>query len=255
MQRLSLFLDIDGTILEIAGHPESVTVPDSLPPMLRRLETRLGGALALASGRNIATIDRLLSPYRGATIGVHGLEQRTHGGEVFRTTYSSPPPALRKSIAEILRRFPGAFVEDKGVAIAVHERGSTAEARALSDALNGLCSQIGADWHCIAGRSVFEIKPRAVNKGTALESVMRSPPFSGTLPVAIGDDTTDIDLFNAAMRFGGMAVAVGDRIADAAKMHLQSPTAVLHLLQQWSVSADGESLADVEEMVRLAGRL
>jgi len=252
MSQPSLFLDIDGTLLELAGHPDAVTVPVFLPEILRRLDDKLHGALALASGRNIAAIDRLLSPYRGAAIGVHGLETRGRAGSIANHPLAMPTEALRREVARIVQGYPGTFVEDKGSAIAVHVRGDAVAAGTLADALNVLCIRLGPGWHCLPGHRVIEIKPAGLNKGTGLESAMRLPPFAGTLPVVIGDDITDLDMFEAGARFGGLTVAVGDRIADDGHLHLKSPVEVLRFLKRWSESIREESIADVATMLRQA---
>ncbi|MBL8519177.1 MAG: trehalose-phosphatase [Betaproteobacteria bacterium] len=252
MARPSLFLDVDGTLLELVGHPDAVTVPAALPQVLQRLDDKLHGALVLVSGRNIAAIDQMLSPYRGTAVGVHGLECRHRGGQIEHHPLALMPAVLRQEIVRIVREYPGAFVEDKGSAIAVHERGDIAAADALADALAALCARRGPGWHCLPGHRVVEIKPSEVNKGTGLESVMRNPQFAGTLPLVVGDDVTDLDMFAAGTRFGGMTVAVGDRITRNGNLHLRSPVNVLRFLKRWSESNRAESMADVEALVREA---
>ena len=76
----SLFLDVDGTLLDIAPAPELVIVPAELLATLSRLSALLGGALALVSGRPIVQLDRLFAPLRLPAAGEHGAEIRlAHG--------------------------------------------------------------------------------------------------------------------------------------------------------------------------------
>lgn len=253
MRRLSLFLDLDGTLIDLAEHPEAVTVPAQLSQILQQLDTRLGGALAMASGRNIDVLDRLLSPYRGSAIGVHGTERRLNAGAVFQTLSTPLPGALRQSIADIVARYPGAFIEDKGSAIAVHERGGDAlMAIALTDALQALCVRFAPGWQCLSGRRVVEIKPAGIDKGKGIAWLMQQPPFAGAMPVALGDDITDLDMFAAVMDRGGLTLAVGGRIAGDGHLHLRSPAAVLRFLEAWSASTAVETRADVEALARQA---
>ena len=252
MRHLSLFLDLDGTLIELAEHPDAVSVPMQLPSVLQRLDAKLGGALAMASGRNIAVLDRLLSPYRGSAIGVHGTERRLHGDAVVKHVLAPLPAALRDAIVDTARQHPGAFIEDKGSAIAVHERGDAAMARALFEQLRAVCERHGPGWQCLPGRRVVEIKPTGVDKGTGIEWLMQQAAFTITSPVAVGDDITDLDMFDAATRFGGLTVAVGERIAEDGHVHLHSPAAVLRFLEKWSTSSGDESLADVEALARQA---
>src|ERR1700728_4627285 len=77
----ALFLDIDGTLIDLAPTPDAVIVPSYLPGTLRRLSERLGGALAILSGRKLADIDNLLEP--GLTCAAeHGMMIRTPDGTI-----------------------------------------------------------------------------------------------------------------------------------------------------------------------------
>src|SRR5882762_2381045 len=53
------FLDIDGTLLDIAERPQLVRIDDDLGHLLATLRDASGGAVALISGRSVAEIDRL----------------------------------------------------------------------------------------------------------------------------------------------------------------------------------------------------
>ena len=68
---LAVFLDVDGTLLEIAPTPESVRVSDSVKILLSDLSLQLKGALALVSGaafpRWIRCSIRFGSPRRAFT--------------------------------------------------------------------------------------------------------------------------------------------------------------------------------------------
>src|SRR5579859_2732178 len=85
----ALFLDFDGTLIEIAATPEQVAVPPGLPSLLRGLADRLDRAVALVSGRPIADLDRWLAPLQLPTAGLHGLERRRPDGGLDRMA----PPA------------------------------------------------------------------------------------------------------------------------------------------------------------------
>src|ERR671919_3121452 len=87
---IALFLDVDGTLLEIEREPGAVHVPERLCRILERLPSATGGALALVSGRSLDQLDRLFSPLRLSAAGLHGLERRNLGAGVVRT---QPIPA------------------------------------------------------------------------------------------------------------------------------------------------------------------
>jgi len=117
----ALFLDFDGTLVEIADRPDAVVVPHDLGETLRALRGRLGGAMAIVTGRAIAVIDGFLAPDRFDAAGLHGAEYRL-AGELFPCRVEDHP-TLRLGIEELRRRFsnePGILIEDKGCSVAVH---------------------------------------------------------------------------------------------------------------------------------------
>ncbi len=77
--RPALFLDLDGTLLELAEEPDGVELSERLRKLLPKLPEATGGAVAFVSGRPIREIDRLLAPHRFALAGVHGNERRSNG--------------------------------------------------------------------------------------------------------------------------------------------------------------------------------
>src|SRR5512132_1160527 len=76
----ALFLDIDGTLLELAARPSAVTVDQDLAQLLRSLYDQTGGAVALISGRTVADADSLFAPLKLCVAGQHGAERRDFAG-------------------------------------------------------------------------------------------------------------------------------------------------------------------------------
>ncbi|MGH8238568.1 MAG: trehalose-phosphatase, partial [Steroidobacteraceae bacterium] len=119
----ALFLDVDGTILEIAETPHGVRVPESLKDLLNTLSVRLDSALALISGRTLDDLDRLFMPLRLTAAGVHGAERRETSGCVARP--SIDPRRLdeaRDVLADFVSWHPKLILEDKSCALALHFR-------------------------------------------------------------------------------------------------------------------------------------
>jgi trehalose 6-phosphate phosphatase len=209
--RWALFLDVDGTLLEIAETPESVRVPPNLKHVLSEASSRLGGALALVSGRPIADLDRLFAPLRLCASGVHGCERRNPDGTIDRPEVA--PEALapvRQELQAFAARHPGLLVEDKGFGVALHFRLAPEladQARALMDAL---CRKLGPQFALQSGKCVMEIRPTGFSKGTSIRAFMHVPPFAGRTPVFIGDDLTDEDGFAVVNELGGVSIKVGD---------------------------------------------
>ena len=206
----ALFLDIDGTLLDLAPTPTDVVIPADLPDLLRGLCRVLGGAVALVSGRALSDIDALLSPLTLAAAGQHGAEIRLPDGRIER--FDAAAGALAGLMAKVdafAAAYPGILVEDKGMTIAVHCRQAPQYQSELGRFLAGLAAEYPDCLETIRGHRVFEIKPRNLSKRTAVEQFMRGAPFAGRVPVFIGDDRTDEDGFAAVKAVGGHAIRVG----------------------------------------------
>ncbi len=216
---IALFLDIDGTIAEIAPRPELAAVPNELRPILAVLSDALDGAVALVSGRTIADIDRMLPWANLAVAGTHGLERRRPGERVA----SAPADAGLRGVAAALRAFcdsrPGLILEDKGGAVALHYR----QRPEIGDAVRTMAIRLtDANPRLVAleGKAVIEIKPDGRNKGSAIRDFMTEAPFAGRTPVFIGDDVTDEPGFAAVRELGGVAIRVGEERETLAEYRL-----------------------------------
>lgn len=241
VDRLALFLDVDGTLLEIAPTPDAVSVPAGLVPLLIDLCHRLDGALALLSGRPLAQLDTLLAPFRPAAAGVHGAELRGVDGLVLEALPSPPlDPALRRRLAAELAALPGVQLEDKGSAIACHYRAAP-QAEAGVKALARAAQQAHPELAVLEGRMVVELRRAGADKGRALNALMETPPFAGRMPIAVGDDVTDLDAFRAAEALGGRGLAVGTALAPGRPCVFAGPAAVLAWLDGLARAKDGET--------------
>lgn len=222
----AFFLDIDGTLIDIAPTPDAVIVPPGLPAMLGRLCGQTGGALALLTGRGIATVDRLFAPVRLPIGAIHGTEIRFPDGEIAASPHVPALAGIRRRLTDFVAAHPGALFEDKGSAVAVHFRTDPAlqgaverEVRAAAEAAGGLVVQ--------PGKMVFEVRPAGASKGHALAAFMAHAAFAARRPLAIGDDVTDESMFAAALRLGGCALRVGAAETDSvATVKFRDPAAV-----------------------------
>jgi trehalose 6-phosphate phosphatase len=230
-ENLALFLDIDGTLLDIAPVPEAVKVPEGLGPALSTLHRQLDGALAMISGRPIRQIDQLFKPLVLPASGEHGFEIRRIPHE--KVERFQPPTALnllRPSVTELARRMPGVIPEYKTGTIALHYRQVPKQAAAVRAAAEALIAGY-EDFAIQPGKMVIEIKPRNVDKGRAIALLMMAPPFESRIPVFVGDDDTDEHGFAAVKKLGGRAIHVGAG-HSAADTALPSPTHVRAWLMQ-----------------------
>lgn len=232
----ALFLDVDGTLVEIADTPDGV-VPDArLPQLLARRSEDLGGAVALISGRPIEMLDRLFAPLRLPVAGLHGLERRCADGTLRRAPVSPAILQAASAARAFVRDRPGLLVEDKGATIALHYRQApqledavTAFAEATAETLPGTTLQ--------RGKMVVEIRPAGDDKGTVIGAFMSEPPFEGRTPVFIGDDVTDEAGFIEVLRRNGHAIRIGDSRPTAASYRIESVPELLDWLESWSLTA------------------
>ena len=225
----ALFLDVDGTLLEIAPRPELVRVPRDLPTLLSRLSLQREAALALISGRPLAQLDRLFQPWRGAAAGLHGLERRRANGVVDRAVNGSSAEALdrlRPKLAALAADQSGLTLEDKGGTLALHYRAVPQRETEIRELAEALQREAATALRLIAGKMVVEFQPRSANKGLAVAAFLGEPPFIGRPPVFVGDDTTDEDGFVEIRRCGGIGIRVGPACETAAGYRLPSVASV-----------------------------
>ena len=168
-----LFLDVDGTLLELAETPSAVAVDRELKELLASVAQTLDGALALISGRSIGAVDRLFAPLRLPAAGLHGLERRTASG----TLHGTHDPDVRLDSARawltaFVDAHPGTLLEDKGAALAVHFRLAPRFEEAARRAVDAAARAVSG-YHVQEGKMVLEIKPRGITKATAAEAFMR----------------------------------------------------------------------------------
>jgi trehalose 6-phosphate phosphatase len=209
----SLFLDVDGTLVELTDTPSQTTADPEIIALLREMTLRLGGAVALVSGRKIETLDRLFAPLRLPAAGLHGVERRRYDGSIQGPHFvDTRLDRIRPALAELVAANPGALLEDKDQTIAVHYRLAPQIGELLRQAIVAICKPLENDYHIQGGNMMFEIKPRGLSKATAIGAFMKETPFSGRRPVFVGDDLTDQDGFAVAESQGGLSIAVGERV-------------------------------------------
>lgn len=206
---IALFLDFDGTLVEIARTPDAVEAGRATIACLEGLVEHLGGALAIVSGRPIHEIDHYLAPLRLPCAGLHGLETRLHPDEdVVRAPVAPEIEELKAALAGSGLLGRGVSIEDKGPAIAVHYRIAPDCEHAVLEVMQAAVAEL-PDLHLVHGKMVVEAKPAFRDKGWAVATFMDLHPFRGRTPVFVGDDVTDEDGIRAAESVGGFGVKVG----------------------------------------------
>jgi len=231
-QRWALFLDVDGCLLEFADDPAGVFVSPALRGLLQTLHDRLGGALALVSGRGVSDLDRLFGAPPWALAGLHGYELRHADGRRRQLAVDPADQArMRAAVQALAARLDGVQLEDKGHAMALHCRRAPQHLPALREAAEAVASDLPG-YELQPGNLVMEFKPAGMDKGRAVAELLRQPPFAGRLPVYLGDDLTDEHAFAVVNDAGGTSVRVGAREPSQARFTLPSPAAVQAWLER-----------------------
>lgn len=226
----AIFLDLDGTLLDIAPSPDGVKIPKTLGSDLARAREVVGGALALVSGRSIETIDKMLSPLRLPIAGQHGAEIRyAPDGPILPLSHVDLDRARRLLIP--VTAIPGVVIEDKGLSLAVHHRRARTPVGELHRWIVKTLEEFGEELEIMRGRRVFDVKPRGISKATAVERFMARTPFMGRVPVFVGDDKTDEDGFRAVTARGGFAFQVGPNRSVLSSSWMENPASVRHWLR------------------------
>ena len=224
----ALFLDIDGTLLDIARTPDAVVVPAVLKHSLGKLSQELRGAFAFVSGRSISTIDKLFAPLSTAAIGCHGVEVRGQDGKV-RALAPPMPDAVRKLFRRLAKSHPGVLLEDKVYALTLHYR-------LAPEARFSLMATLQQEAHLLAsksitlieGKAVIDARPAGIDKGVGLRALIAQKPFRGRRVLFGGDDVTDQDVFQILPEIGGAGFSVGKSFPGVEHV-FASPRAV----RQW----------------------
>lgn len=223
----AVFLDIDGTLLDLASTPESIVVPETLPGDLHRLSGFLGGALALVSGRALEYVDRLFEPYRFSVAGLHGAEMRGPDGVLIHAHASPHFARVKAELQKRVALMPGVVFEDKGAAVAAHFRLAPQCEAELGQIMHDIAEKAGPQWALQLGKFVYELRPAGASKGDAIERFMQDAPFAGRLPLALGDDLTDETMFAVVNARGGHSVRVGrPNASTCAVSTIESPAHV-----------------------------
>jgi trehalose 6-phosphate phosphatase len=231
-QPLALFLDVDGTLLEIAATPDRVRVPGSLRNTLQLCSEREHGAFALLSGRSLDDLDELFAPCVFAASGKHGLEVRLSSGKVIRPEID--PSALDRARHWLLllqKENRGLLLEDKGVALAMHFRLAAKLAPEVEVVMNEMVAELGEAFVLRPGKCVYELMPRGFDERSAIQLLMKEREFAGRMPVFVGDDPTDEVGFQAVNEMGGHSIRVGKLEETAAQYRFSSVSTVVAWLR------------------------
>jgi trehalose 6-phosphate phosphatase len=231
-----LMLDYDGTLAPLRVRREEALPTPGILDTLSILGRDRGTTLAVVTGRPLRELTALLGHLRAVRVAEHGWEVRWPDG---RHLVHAVPRATARLLAEAAEaaetRIRAGTIERKRTAVVLHTRGlSRATARVTEIACRALWAGF-AERHGLRLDPIdggIEIRARGRDKGDVVRWLLRTSP-RGTLPVYIGDDSTDEDAFRA-LGPRGITIRVGPPARPtAARMRLESPESVVDFLDEW----------------------
>jgi trehalose 6-phosphate synthase/phosphatase len=238
-----ILLDYDGTLTALAPTPGLAAPDRTLLTLLRTLAEQPATSVHIVSGRDRATLDTWLG---GLPLGLHaehGLWSRRAAGAEWKradVTVTLPREAdIMALLDDAVQRIPGTLIERKSTGVAWHYRladpkAAGTEVRRLRSALTRLLDGEPAEVH--TGHRVLEVRPSGVDKGTAILPTLEDVP-DGTAIIAVGDDRTDEQLFEA-LPPDAMTIYVGEG-PTRARLRLSSVAQVRLLLADLTRAAPG----------------
>jgi trehalose 6-phosphate synthase/phosphatase len=232
--RRLLVLNYEGTLVPLATAPNLAEPSQPLLRILSSLANNPRNDVVLATSRDRARLDQWFCGVGLSFAAEHGVWIKQRDGEW--SLVKSLEVDWKERISPILKiyadRLPGAFVEEKEFSLAWHysasdlERGR-ATARELTDYLSAFTANI--DVQVLRARKVIEIKNPAINKGFAIQQWLSTNNFDFIL--AIGDDSTDEDMFNI-LPPEAYSFRVGETSRSHARYRLRDPSEVAQFLRE-----------------------
>lgn len=198
---LTLLLDYDGTLVPFAPTPDLAAPDDDLRELLGRLAALPRTRVEIVSGRDRKTLGRWLGDLPIALRAEHGAWVRKTREKDWVMSVPIPEQLTvwaANRLQHVTARL-GGWIEKKSAGAAWHYRGLSLEVGAVEDVGRELEAQlrpIGLE--VLRGACVIEVRARGVDKGRAVQEALRAQP--GATLAALGDDTTDEDMFRALPR-------------------------------------------------------
>jgi len=246
-------LDFDGTLAPIVDDPESAHIHSQAPEVLVELagQVRVVAVVTGRPARQVLDLGGLEEV--GTAVGESGRELFVlgqYGNERWTSTdrrvISPKPPrglaTFTSELPRLLRRAEAAeaWIEEKGLAVAVHTR-RLEDPQGAYDRLLPLLEAAARshDLDLEPGRSVIEVRAHGMHKGAAVDRLVDE--VGARAVVFVGDDLGDVEAFKAVehLRSQGMpgllvcsASAEQNALAEMADVVVAGPDGVLDLLRE-----------------------
>jgi trehalose 6-phosphate phosphatase len=218
--RVTIFLDFDGTLVDIAPRPELVRLRDEAREVLRRLAKHPLATLVVVSGRRRAELLEHIGVPGIHYFGLYGWERDD------RITLPADAQKALREVREMLeplvKKYPNLWIEDKNSSLSVHLlHVPKARHEALRKELLTALQPFQRKLHAVGNIRDVEILPRSIpGKGIAVKEFLRNAD-NESLAFYFGDDYSDESGFAAVGR--GTSVHVGKARPTKARYRLGTP--------------------------------
>jgi trehalose-phosphatase len=233
-----LVVDFDGTLSEIVDRPELATLDRGTWQHLSQLAQRPDFIIAICSGRSIADVRQIVNIEHVVYAGNHGLEIAGRGLHFLAPSVpgvSQNLALITSELKHVFAKIQGVQIEEKGLSVAVHyRRAKDADPTAIEADVRRIIRD-RSGFIIRHGKMVFDVRPDvAWNKGNAALWIRDQMGCEDSLPIVIGDDLSDEDMF--AEFSDGLTIRVGLDGQTCAKHRLHDPREVAQFLA-WLASA------------------
>lgn len=203
-KRVVIFCDLDGTLAPISKFPSDVRLQEPMIDLLKKISAT-SAEFVIVSGRDREFLEEqfLGQGFTFPLAACHGAYYFSPAEEEWVNLVSHDPLKWKSSVMDILKlytsRTPGSFIEDKGHAVTWHYRNSPTEFASflankltfeLEETLTNQPAQVNR------GKKVIEVTSVNANKGYFVEQWLQRMEYLPDIVIAIGDDTTDEDMFD-----------------------------------------------------------
>ena len=225
-----ILLDYDGTLSPFVKKPEDAVPSSKVIELLKRMNADSKNKVVINSGRNHQILDKWFKGLDLDFAAEHGMfykeNNKWHKNIPEKIIWDEE---ILNIIQHAIDKTPRSFMEQKEASLVWHYRNVDvwlAELRSqqLVNALIGPCSRLNLQ--IVPGNKVVEIKPPEFTKGS--EVLRRMDKQNYDFVLAIGDDTTDEDMFRV-LPPDGVSVKVGN-FSQAAKYRIPLQSSVVPFL-------------------------
>jgi len=228
--RFAIFLDFDGTLVNIAPRPELVRLSPKTRRLLLRLAKHPRATLIVISGRRRGELLRYIKVTGIHYFGLYGWERSEHS-----PLSPSSMRALQRArlpVEQLCSSIPGLWAENKQFSLSVHLLELSPAAQAIARRkLRSAIRPFHRYLRLIENLRDVEIVPRGLgDKGDAVRRALNTPLARHALPIYFGDDLSDEAAFAALD--GGISVRVGAPRATRARYAVSNPAAVAVILNK-----------------------